>query len=281
MLQNTNQTGYRNKHWKNAVETALRPLVSLPRLGLVTDVDGTISPIVDQPDAAQVTPRAKDLLAALAERLALVAAVSGRAAADVRARVGLPGLVYVGNHGLERWASGRVEAMPQAAAYRGALQTALDALRTLSMPGLFVEDKGVTLSVHYRQTARPEQAADLLRPVVAAIAAGAGLKMVEGRMVFELRPPLDIDKGSALRDLVARYALDGAVYLGDDTTDADALRAARALRASGACYALGLGVVSDDAPEAVAASADLLLDGIQDVEDFLAWLLSVRMASSS
>lgn len=281
MLQNTDQTGHRDKHWKNAVETALRPLVSLPRLGLVTDVDGTISPIVDQPDVAQVTPRAKDLLAALAVRLTLVAAVSGRAAADVRARVGLPGLVYVGNHGLERWVGGHVEAVPQAAAYRGALQTALDALRTLSLPGLIVEDKGATLSVHYRQTARPEESAALLRPLVAAIAAGAGLKMVEGRMVFELRPPLDIDKGSAFRDLVARYALDGAVYLGDDTTDADALRAARALRASGACYALGLGVVSDGAPEAVAASADLLLDGIQDVQDFLAWLLSVRMASSS
>ena len=149
------------------------------------------------------------------------------------------------------------------------------------MPGLFVEDKSVTLSVHYRQTAHPEQAADLLRPAVAAIAAEAGFRLVEGRMVFELRPPLEVDKGSAFRDLVAHYTLDGAVYLGDDTTDADALRAAGALRESGACYALGLGVVSDDTPDLVAASADLLLNGIQDVEDFLAWLLSMRMASSS
>ncbi len=255
--------------------------MSQPRLGLVTDVDGTISPIVDQPDAAQVTPRAKTLLTALAGRLTLVAAVSGRAAADVQARVGLPGLVYVGNHGLERWADGRVEAVSEVAAYQDALHAALVALRALTMPGLFVEDKGVTLSVHYRQTAQPEQAAARLRPTVAAIANEAGLRLVEGRMVFELRPPLEVDKGSAFRSLVAQYALDGAVYLGDDTTDADALRAARSLRNSGACYALGLGVVSDDTPAVVAASADLLLDGIHDVEDFLAWLLSERMVSSS
>lgn len=268
-------------HWKTAAETMLRTLASQPRLGLITDVDGTISPIVDQPDAAQVTPRAKELLAALAEHLTLVAAVSGRAAADVQARVGVPGLVYVGNHGLERWIDGRVAAVPQVAAYRGALDAALDALRAIDVPGLFVEDKGVTLSVHYRRVADAARAEDRLRPSIAAIAHEAGLRLVEGRMVFELRPPLEIDKGSAFRALVTEYTLDGAVYLGDDTTDADALRAARALREHGTCYALGLGVIAPETPDIVAASADLLLDGIQDVEAFLDWLLSVRMASSS
>lgn len=268
-------------YWVDAQDTLLKTLLDRSRIGLVTDVDGTISVIADHPDAAQVTPRARTLLGALAERLPLVAAVSGRAVADLQARVGLGQLVYVGNHGLEWWVDDRVEVAPAVAAYRSVLEDARAEIQGYVVPGMIVEDKGATLSVHYRRTADPEVVAATLRPVIGQIAAAHGLRLYEGRMVFELRPPLEIDKGSAFRDLVTRYRLDGAVYLGDDTTDADALQAARAMRAAGTCYALGLGVESDSMPEVVRASADLIVNGVQDAERFLAWMLNASVASSN
>lgn len=267
--------------WQIAADDAIRTLVRKPRLGLVTDVDGTISPIVDEPDAAQVTPRARELLAALRPHLALVAAVSGRAADDVRERVGVPGLVIVGNHGLETWADGAVQLAPEAAGYRPALEAARDALSAALLPGMQVEDKGATLSVHYRQADDPDAAETAYDPIAQTVADRHGLRLFRGRMVFELRPPLEIDKGTAFRRLVQDYALSGAVYLGDDTTDADALRAARELRASGACYALALGVESGDTPESVREASDFLLPGVAGVEDFLGSLFNAVSASST
>ncbi len=268
-------------HWKNATNTTLRRLLQADRLGLVTDVDGTISPIVEHPDDAQITPRSRELLAALGERLALVAVISGRAVADVRDRVGLPQLTYAGNHGLEWWQDGDIRLAPAAAEYRPALEAVLAALADHVVPGLQLEDKGATVSVHYRRTARPDQVAAELGPLLAGLSDQHGLRLFQGRMVFELRPPIDINKGSAFRQMIEANRLDGAVYLGDDTTDVDALRAARALREAGTCYALGLGVESDDMPAPVRAHADLLLAGIQDVESFFSWLLSEASASST
>ena len=268
-------------HWQSATGGLLAPLVSAPRLGIVTDVDGTISPIVAAPDAAQVTPGNRALLAALAGKLALVAVISGRAVDDVRARVGVPGLVYVGNHGLEWWAGDQVEVPPDLQAYRPALESARRALASALLPGMALEDKGATLSLHYRQTDDPDAAAAAFRPVIERIASANGLRLFQGRMVFELRPPLEIDKGSAFARLVARYALDAAAYLGDDTTDADALQTARRLRQDGTCYALGLGVLGAETPAIVRDQADLSLSGVDDTEAFFAWLLNARSASST
>jgi trehalose 6-phosphate phosphatase len=269
------------EYWQSAIPSTLQRLVSQPRLGLVTDVDGTISPIVAEPDAAQVTPRSRELLHALQPHLALVAVLSGRAVVDVRDRVNVPGLIYVGNHGLEWWAGDRVEIAPEAQAYRPALEAALHEVQSQQVPGMRIEDKGATLSVHYRQTADPSAFEMAFSSTARRIATQHGLKLVQGRMVLELRPPLDIDKGSAFFRLVQDYQLDAALYLGDDTTDTDALNMARQLRQEGACDALGLGVVSDDTPRSVRDSADLLLSGVADVEAFLSWLLSARKASST
>lgn len=268
-------------HWQTATATLLQPVTSRDRLGLVTDVDGTISQIVDQPDAAQVTPRSRDLLHALHARLALVAVVSGRGVADVRRMVGLPELTYVGNHGLEWWRDGQVALAPETRAYRPALEAAIHALSAYTVPGMIVEDKIATISVHYRQTANPTATAAALAPVLERIAAGQRLRLFQGRMIFELRPPVDTNKGSAFRQLVDEHDLGAAIYLGDDTTDVDALRMARELRDSGRCYALGLGVESEHMPTTVRDHADLLIGGVHDVEAFLAWLLTAVSASST
>ena len=267
--------------WREENQALLAGLVERRPLGLVSDMDGTLSLIAPTPDAATVTPRARALLAALAERLALVALVSGRAAADLRARAGLASLVYVGNHGVERWENEQVRVRPEAARYQPALVAALAELQPQLLPGMLLEDKGVTASLHYRQAADPDAVHRAMKPVVDRVSAAHGLRASEGRMIFEIRPPVEIDKGTAFRELVAEYGLAAAVFLGDDTTDADALRAARALRASGDCYAVAVGVDAPGTPDVVRASSDFLVPGVEGVEDFLAWLLDALSASET
>ncbi len=268
------------RDWQ-AATTELSVAVQRKVFGLASDVDGTLSPIVDDPRAARVTPRNLDLLGRLAERLPVVAVLSGRSAQDVAKRVGLPGLVYIGNHGMDAWQQGQVSLLPAVAGYRQALTAALHEIDGLLAEGMSLEDKGATLSVHYRQTSRPDQAARELAPALEAITKTHGLRLTRGRMVFEVRPPVDVDKGTAFADLVRSNQLEAACYLGDDTTDVAVFRAAVRLRGSGECLAYGLGVRSQGTPQEVLAEADFLVDEVTGVESFLDWLLKARMASST
>jgi trehalose 6-phosphate phosphatase len=267
-------------YWENAKNELLKA-IDKSRLGLVSDVDGTLSPIVDVPDEARVTPRNLELLAALQKQLTLTAVISGRAAEDVYQRIRLPGLVYIGNHGMEQWQDGKVVGSPVAAAYRYNLSSATPAIKQILVAGMRFEDKGATLSVHYRQTKDPEQVKSKLAPAMHNIAEKHGLHLTQGRMVFEFRPPVEIDKGTAFEELVNHHKLDAALYLGDDTTDVAVFVTARRLRGSEGCLAYGLGVESQGTPDAVLAEADYLVQEVSGVESFLDWLSKARMASST
>lgn len=261
-------------NWQDATTTVLKNVIKAERIGLITDMDGTLSHIVPEPAAAQITSRNRKLLADLQSKLTLVSVVSGRSVTDLVARVDLPDLVYVGNHGLERWVDNQIIVAPEIDAYRLSLEAAYVALQAMLVPGMEIEDKGATLSVHYRRTNDPLAVAESLNPEITAVADQHGLKVFHGRMVFELRPPIAVNKGTALRGLVSQYALDAAIFLGDDTTDVDALRMAQHLREQQICYSVGLGVMSDGTPDAVRDNADLLVSGVSGVETFLAWLLN-------
>jgi trehalose 6-phosphate phosphatase len=267
-------------YWEDA-KPELRQAIEKPRLGLVSDVDGTLSPIVDVPDEARVTPRNLELLTVLQTQLTLTAVISGRSAEDVYQRIRLPGLVYVGNHGMEQWRNGEVVRAPAVGAYRENLSAATPAIQQIMVEGMRFEDKGITLSVHYRQVEDPEKVARELAPTMHAVAEEFGLRLTQGRKVFEFRPPVEIDKGTAFENLVESYQLRAAFCLGDDTTDLALFRTARRLRESGRCLAYGLGVESQGTPEAVLAEADYLVQEVAGVESFLAWLSKARMASST
>lgn len=266
--------------WEDA-KTILERAIEKPRLGLITDVDGTISPIVDVPDEARVTPRNLELLTQLAVQLPLVAVISGRTAEDVHQRVGLLGLVYIGNHGMEQWRDGKVSVSPIAAAYRGDLTAATPEIKQILVNGMRFEDKGATLSVHYRQASEPEQVARKLTPLMQNIADTHNLRLTQGRMVFEFRPPVEIDKGTAFIELVEGYQLDAVIYIGDDTTDVAAFRAARRLREREQCAAYSLGVKAEGTPNIVLTETDFLVQEVAGVEFFLGWLLNACMASST
>jgi trehalose 6-phosphate phosphatase len=262
-------------------------LAARPR-GLFSDVDGTLSPIAPTPESAVLLPGVAALLDRARQHFDVVAAVSGRSAQDARRMVGLDTITYIGNHGFERLdpvapgsrsehAAAIVHILPDALSYWpavGAVLARINAELAPRFPGLRIEPKGVTASVHVRNTPDPAEAEASVYCLASALAAPHGLRVTRGKLVVELRPPVAMDKGVAVARVIQERGLRAALYLGDDRTDIDAFRALRRLTDAGACHGIAIAVLHDEAPDDLATAADLALDSIQRVPAFLRWLLT-------
>jgi trehalose 6-phosphate phosphatase len=209
------------------------------RAAIFLDVDGTLAPIVPRPEDARVPDDARAEVARLAERYALVACVSGRTGDDARRMVGVDEVSYVGAHGLEL--------APDADRWRDEIHSFA---ATVDWP---VEDKGLTVSFHYRQ-AEDESAALEYLEEVAEQARRAGLIPRFGRKVLEIRPPVHADKGTAVQQMLDEAGLRRALYAGDDSTDADGFRAL-----DGLDVGVRVAVSSDEAPSELIRLADVVV----------------------
>lgn len=254
---------------------ALEPLVANPdRSAVLLDVDGTLAPIADRPEDAVVPAEATAILNDLAARYALVACVTGRQALEAREMVGVPALTYVGNQGFELLApGGRAPATDDAAAGRERATSAFLAgleWERLDQLGLRREDKGPIQVIHWRGAPDETAAAEEVEAIERE-ASAAGLVPLWGRKVLELRPVAGIDKGSAVRGLLAeRGPFGAALFVGDDRTDVDAFRALGALVSSSQLgTAVRVGVVSPESPPEVEAEADIVVSGTAGVLEVL------------
>ncbi|MFL5899946.1 MAG: trehalose-phosphatase [Solirubrobacterales bacterium] len=244
----------------------LEPLRANPaRAAILTDVDGTLAPIVDRPELAAVPAVVTELLEALSERFGLVGCISGRQALEARGLVGVNDIAYAGNHGFELLLPGEREPRLDPAV-SGRERDAADFLAALdggaaATAGLRVEDKGAIQALHWRG-AEDERGAEALAREIAAEAGRAKLEPRWGRKVLELRPVGGGGKDAAVAALLAIDGVTAAIYAGDDCTDLDAFRRLRELRAEGELEtAVCVGVVSPEAPPGLAEEADLLVDG--------------------
>jgi trehalose 6-phosphate phosphatase len=261
-----------------AREKLAAALAARPR-GLFFDIDGTLSAIAPTPESATLLPGVAELLEQLRTRFDVVALVSGRAADDARRMVGLPGVLYIGNHGLERIEAdaATVQVLPEAEPYVEAVNTTLDDLdATLAarFPGVHIERKGVTGSIHVRNAPDPDAAEESIARSLTTIAVPRGLLVSRGRRIVEVRPPVAVDKGVAVAGVIRERGLRGALYLGDDRTDLDAFRALRQLADEGVCQTVAVAVLSPEAPPELAAAADITLPDISFVPGLLRWLLA-------
>ena len=244
-----------------------------PRLGLAVDFDGTISEIAPTPGEATISPGCADALESLAGKLWLVAVVSGRSVYDLKEKVGLDGLLYVGNHGAEYLEGNRFAVAPGAADYRGRIRALFDHLKAaVDTPGMIWQDKGLSASVHYRLAPDAGQARSTLMEALDRAPGVEELEIFWGKLVLELRSPAGLNKGYAIRKLAQDRKLDGIIYLGDDTTDLDAIRTLHELKARRDLRGLGVAVAYDDSPEALLEAADYVLNGVGEVQEFLRWL---------
>jgi len=242
-------------------------------VAILTDIDGTLAPIVPTPDMSEVSAELRELLRKLNDKYLLVAGISGRKTEDAFDLIGIEELVYFGNHGFEILRDGEVEVVPEALPYFERVQELEHrAKEELAPMGAFVEEKGITASIHYRNV--PPDVGERSVEFVKAEGERLGLRVTVGRGVVEARPPVRADKGTAVRTLVEEYRPRRAMFLGDDTTDLDAFRELQALHEEGLLEEiLRIGVESDEGPPEIVAEADLVVDGVGGVTNLLRALL--------
>jgi trehalose 6-phosphate phosphatase len=246
------------------------------RAAIFCDVDGTLAPIVRRPEDAHVPEETSRLLGRLARRYGCVACVSGRSVADVRRLVGVGGVAYAGSHGAELLEPGSTtprvaEAFKswegQVKAFAAERDTA--ELRSLRIR---IEDKGPIMTFHWRGAPDEDRARTHLEGL-AQEAETAGLAIHWGRKVLEIRPPVPVNKGQAVRDLVLRTGVRTALFGGDDVTDLDGFAALETLVEEGKLdTAVRVGVRSEEGPPEIVRQADVVVDGIEGFQRVLAEL---------
>jgi len=246
---------------EDAVRSAMDVLAARPS-ALITDIDGTISPIAPRPEDAVVSDLVRLSLRNLARDLALVAVVTAREETVAREMVGLDELSYVGNYGLAE----ELDLSPgiERAKARAAQEIA-------GLPCVQLEDKGVSFALHYRNC---EDAGmrQLLLSIAMPLSVEEGAKVLEGKKVIELVPRELPDKGTAIARLAEEHNIRGLVYLGDDLSDIAVFREIARRRSEEGLPGVAIAVVDAETDVAVREMADLELAGVMEVEQLLVYL---------
>jgi trehalose 6-phosphate phosphatase len=263
---------------QSQLEELLAPVIDNPtRAAVLLDVDGVLAPIVQQPEDAHVHEATRRPLIEVARRYAVVACVSGRRAADARRIVSLGSIAYLGAHGSEILRPGATSPELDAELQRWTEQVRAFSSEhygeTLRRLRVRLEDKEAIAALHWRGVPDEEEAEAAVRDVAGA-AEQAGLKTHWGRKVLEIRPPVRIDKGAGVVELLRDKDLVAAMYVGDDTTDLDAFRGLTELVQDGLLgTGIRIGVRSPEQPSALEAEADAMVDGTTGVRDLLSSLV--------
>jgi trehalose-phosphatase len=244
--------------WGN-VENKIR---EAPTLFLFLDYDGTLTPIVSSPELALCPREVKVLLEELRDSpYALLAIISGRSLEDLREKVGLPGLIYVGNHGLDIQNPVGMHKKKLSPSREKELRNIIQALQESfgKIPGILLEDKGPILAVHYRNVAQ-KYLGWIHKVLRETLEKWKGRwKIAHGKMVFEIRPGVDFHKGKAVRDILRGSSGNLLpTYIGDDQTDEDAFREVK-----------GRGITVFVGPGWLTTEAEYYLKDPSEVQEFL------------
>ncbi len=223
------------QHFFQSWQSFVSDVRSLPHLLFLADYDGTLTPIVSRPAEAILSAEVRDKLGALAKTPSVsVGIVSGRALGELKSMVGIDAIYYAGNHGLEIEGPNITFISREAEVARAEMGEIAKQLSSSlgRIDGVLVEDKGLSLSVHYRLVKPGEEdtVADIFRRTTASWLGAGRIRITSGKKVWEVRPPIDWHKGKAVQ--VIREQIQSllglkemlTIYLGDDTTDEDAFQ---------------------------------------------------------
>jgi len=253
-----------------ALTRVTQRLVDAPeRGGLLLDFDGVLAPIVDDPASSAMPEELVVILGRLVRRLGSVAVISGRPVALLADRVAVDGVRLLGLYGLEEWVEGGPRARREAAAWKDTVDGVKGriAAALAGAPGVVLEDKGLSVALHWRNAPDRGRAGRMVSQLVEVLAAQTGLTREPGKLVEELRPPVKWDKGASVMALHDELALREVVYVGDDRGDLAAFAAAHEV--GGAAIAVDHGA---ETPPQLRDAADAVLVGIEAVA---AWLTTL------
>ncbi len=258
-------------HWTEQRDALREWLVSHPQILIGCDFDGTLAPLVPHADEVSLPETTRDALTRLSALPGVqLAFISGRGLADLRRRVALPNVLYAGNHGLEMTApDGSVVFAPAAVEARSMLQQVQAKLAPAlqHLPGVWIEDKQLTLSIHFRQAAASCHA-EVEQRVRDHVRGISTLEVRPAKCIWEIRPAIDWDKGSVLRCFLeqTRVPSHAAAFMGDDVTDQDAFRELP----DGWTFFVG---------DTFQSTARLRLHDPRDTAELLCWMAEQRTAS--
>jgi trehalose-phosphatase len=244
---------------------------------LLSDYDGTLTPIVGRPDEATLSPEVRNELQTLTKKPDFsIGIISGRSLSQVKTLVGIDGIYYAGNHGLEIEGPGLKFTNPIAKATQVELRNLFIQLseRLRSIDGIIIEDKGLSLSIHYRLVKKSEENTvyEILHQTTSKLLCEGKIKVTSGKKVWEVRPPIEWHKGKAvevitqeIRELLKHEQI-STLYLGDDTTDEDAFKVIHLPE--------GWGIFIGEGTQA--SHADYFLESTPEVSTLLSRLIELR-----
>lgn len=251
----------------------LQDVIRSQPLGVIVDIDGTISPPSTDPLHIKIPENNLGYLAVLVSRIALVAVISGREARDVKELVNIDGVEYIGHYGMEEWQGNHALLHPDARQYVPAVRAIAKELASLrALQGIIIQDKWASISIHYRLSTQPAEAKARILAVLDRSTNMNGLRVIEENMVVGIVPPLDIDKGTAVSGLIRKHPLHSALYIGDDVADIPAFNAIHEANRQGGFKGLSIAVTSRVTIPEVITAADFILNGVKETALLLQWL---------
>ena len=257
----------------------LRTVLAQRPVGMALDIDGTLSPIAPTPDEARIYPGVLSLLEQ-AKKYAHIAILTGRSIDDGASMVNLDGLTYIGTHGLE-WSEGLpwlhpVEIIPEALNYYKPGKYLLDLVEQhlSELPGVIVQRKRIGGTIHYRLAPDPVETRQKLLSLLGQSAQQANMRLSEGKFALEIRVPLPVHKGWAIREFVERYGLSAIVFAGDDRTDLDAVIEITRMRKEGIA-ALSIVVEHHDTLPELLAQADIVVQEVAGMVELLREMVTI------
>ncbi|MDD3985920.1 MAG: trehalose-phosphatase [Methanobacterium sp.] len=244
------------------------------KTSILIDIDGTISEISPTPEKAVVTSSMRKQLIKLKKKYQMVAVISGRSVKDAMTMVGVDGLLYIGNHGMEYFNNGKITIDSEAQKYLDPIKNISKKLKNSELSqikGLIFEDKGICFSIHYRECESQKNAHQKILEIINKYIDKNKLKIMEGRKIVEIKPLLSKDKGFIVEKIIKDNHLHSVMYLGDDITDFDAFTKLQELEKNNIQTASIL-VLSNEIPDYVKNSSLFYVKNVDDVLKFFKWL---------
>ena len=236
---------------------------------IITDIDGTISEIGSTHNKLMITPNRKAVLTKLTENFHLVGVITGRDAIDASNILQLNKMVYIGNHGLQKYINGQIFISPEIEECIPLIQNVTKILKNKlnSLKGISFDYKKLSVTVHYRQSKEPLEVKRKILSIITDMNLSSLIKIIEGRKLIEIRPKIGHDKGSVLDEIIENRNIKKIIYLGDDINDVNAFDTLKKVKENG-IQSASICVDSDETPNFVKESADFYIKDVNETYRF-------------